>query len=288
MSKEVYTKEMDEYILGLGHYPTANELLEFKLKFNLSSTDKTILNHYRIFHGLRSDRHIFSKDEDNFIIKLRDSGLSWEEVKDRFNERYNTELSFNSVKSRGLSICESREYHDYYTEEQDKWLRNNITRFSNYDNLSVEFNKLFNTNKSGRGVQSHCVRYLNIISGRQAFKKGFETWNRKDIGHEYLNTSNGYTYVKINDTGIKNKDFISKQVYLYKQYHGEDSIKRGNIIVFLNGDKSDFSTENLYQIPRKINAVMNNYKWFTDNRENTLTAIRWCELYFTMKDVKEG
>lgn len=37
-------------------------------------------------------------------------------------------------------------------------------------------------------------------------------------------------------------------------------------------------------LPRKINTVMNCNSWFTTNRENTLTAIKWCELFYALKE----
>ena len=197
-----------------------------------------------------------------------------------FNTEFNANVSYNALKCK-CKILGIIKKHYPYTEEQDKWLTENNNKYSNYDEVANAFNKVFKTNKTGRGIQCHCARILKTNSNRQGYKKGHCTHNKLNMGDEYLNNSNGYIYVKINDTGIKNKDFISKQQYLWQKYNNTE-LPKGWIVVFLNQDKNDFSKDNLYAMPRKINALMNQNHWFTDNKDNTLTAIKWCELYYAL------
>ncbi len=88
-----------------------------------------------------------------------------------------------------------------------------------------------------------------------------QTWKKNPIGHEYV-SQNGYTYVKISDTEVKRNDYAAKHRLLWEQYHGS-LIPTGYIVVFLNSDRSDFSKDNLYCIPRNIGRVMNSNGWFT-------------------------
>lgn len=225
-------------------------------------------------------RHKWTPKEDDTLRSLRSEGLTWEEIRGRLNSIFGLPFSINSVKCRArkIGITES---HTPYTKEQDDWILSNAFSFNNYDLMADEFNSIFGTKKTGRGIQSHTVRYLKLVSGRSA--KPPAGWNSRIIGDESANVANGYIYVKVSNTGIKNADWESKQRVMYKKYHGEDSIPEGHNIVFLNGDHGDFSENNLYAIPKSINAIMANYNWFTTSREHTLTAIKWCELHFKLK-----
>ena len=225
-------------------------------------------------------RHKWSRDEDDALRSLRSEGLTWEEIAGRLNSIFGLPFSINSVKCRARKIGISGS-HEPYTEAQDEWIATNLFKFPNYDLMADEFNSIFGAKKTGRGIQSHAVRYLKLVSGRGA--KAPAGWNSMEIGVEREKVTNGYIYIKVSNTGIKNADWESKQRVMYKKYHGADSIPEGHNIVFLNGDRGDFSEENLYAIPKSINAIMTNYNWFTTSREHTLTAIKWCELHFKLK-----
>lgn len=224
--------------------------------------------------------HKWTPEEDDTLRRLRDEGLTWEEIRGRLNSIFGLPFSIYSVKCRARKIGASGT-HVLYTKEQDDWIMANLFKFKNYDILAEEFNRIFGTKKTGRGVQAHALRNLKLISGRSA--KAPAGWNCRDVGDERTNVTNGYVYVKISNTGIKNADWESKQRVMYKKYHGADSIPDGYNVVFLNGDRGDFSESNLYAIPKAINAIMANYNWFTTSREHTLTAIKWCELHFKLK-----
>lgn len=222
--------------------------------------------------------HHFYTDEEIKWLEEHLYEATWQELADIFNAEFNADVSYNALKGKckTLGITEK---HYPYTDEQDKWLIENNSSYKNYDSLAEDFNKIFNTNKSPRGIQTHCAKYLKLKSNRQGYKKNHNTWNKLKVGEESI--SNGYTYIKIQDTGIKNKDFISKQTYLWQKYNNK-ILPKGYIVIFLNQNKTDFSKDNLYAISRQINAVMCSNKWFTESREHTLTAIKWCELYYAL------
>ena len=224
--------------------------------------------------------HLYTDEE----IKWLEEHLyetTWQELADMFNKEFDANITYNALKCKckTLGIIEK---HYPYTDEQDKWLIENNNKYSNYDEVANAFNTVFKTNKTGRGIQCHCIRILKLNSNRQGYNKGHCTHNKLNIGDESINNSTGYIYVKINDTGIKNKDFISKQQYLGQKYN-DTELPKGWMVVFLNQDKNDFSKENLYAISRQVNAIMCSNKWFTESREHTLTAIKWCELFYALK-----
>ena len=228
-------------------------------------------------------KHKYTAEEEQWL-RENYGNAAYTELAVRFSYIFSCCVDGISIKNkcRKLKITET---HCPFTLEQDTWLKENCLNYANYEEVAEAFNMKFHTDKTPRGIQSHCARYLKLKSGRQAFKKGNQTWNKMPVGYE-ITRANGYTYVKANDTGIKNQDFIEKHRMLWEQYHA-CKVPDGHIVVFLNSDCSDFSEENLYCIPRKICRMMNTYGWFTESREHTLTAIKWCELYYSLKDLSE-
>lgn len=228
--------------------------------------------------------HIYTENEEQW---LRDNhgNCTYEELAVCFRQVFNCEVTFYSIKNKCRSLRLACEHHPF-TPEQDAWLTANCLHYANYEQVTAAFNALFHTTKKPCGIQSHCIKVLHIVSGRQAFKKGMQTWNKHPIGHEYV-SQNGYTYIKVDNTGIKNNDYAAKHRLMWEQYHG-CTVPSGYIIVFLNSNRSDFSKDNLYYIPRNIGRMMNTNGWFTESREHTLTAIKWCELFFAMRDTSTG
>lgn len=104
-----------------------------------------------------------------------------------------------------------------------------------------------------------------------------------EIGAEALN-ADGYVLVKVADTG-KKSDWKTKQQVVWEKRNGKAA---PGIVVFLNGNRKDFGEDNLYCVDRKTHAVMCRNKWYTDSREHTLAAIKWCELFYVLKGEKKS
>jgi len=64
-------------------------------------------------------------------------------------------------------------------------------------------------------------------------------------------TVDGYTIVK-----VENNVWKLKQILMYEKYH-DYKMKKGEVIIFLNHNKQDFSEENLYKLNRGELAVLN-------------------------------
>ena len=72
------------------------------------------------------------------------------------------------------------------------------------------------------------------------------------------------------------------QKKIYEDHYGP--VQNGKIVVFLDRNPENFDINNLYCVDRKILVRMNQNSWFTHDRDHTLTAIKWCELFYAMKD----
>lgn len=94
---------------------------------------------------------------------------------------------------------------------------------------------------------------------RTQFKRGelngYAAQHEKPVGSERI-SKDGYVEIKVHD-GLQeraNSNFALKHRVMYEQYHG--SIPDGCNVVFANGDKRDFSRENLVAVPRSLWAVI--------------------------------
>lgn len=221
-------------------------------------------------------------EELSVMKELRSNGSTWQEVTDSLNRQFGTSRTLDSVKLCGRKHGVSGS-HDPYTKAQDNWIIANVDKYDNYKAMAEDFNRIFGTDKKDRGLQSHAVRYLGIISGRQAFKKGHHTHNKKDIGDEYVNSSNGYTYVKVSDDKDRNKAWQGKHRIVYMERHGE--IQDGHNVIFLDGDKTNFSHENLVSISDRTNRILQSRSWHFNNAKLTKAAIKTIELENAVKEV---
>lgn len=179
--------------------------------------------------------------------------------------------------------------HTPWTEEQENWLREHITNYE-YHQLVSEFNKHFNMSRTYDSIVTRCIKVLklkrNCMGGQ--FKAGNSKSKTYDLGDEvfrgrywWVKTDNLYFEGRTTYEQLK-KNWTVKQRYVYEQAFGK--LPDNKIVVFLNKDNNDFDLKNLYPIDRKINVVMNKNRWFTENRVLTLAAIKWCELYYALRD----
>lgn len=82
-------------------------------------------------------------------------------------------------------------------------------------------------------------------------------------------------------SGYQEPYWLPLQKKIWIDHYGK--VPKGKMVIFLDGDRNNFDIDNLYCIDRKISAVMASNNWYTSSREHTLTAIKWCELYYAMK-----
>jgi hypothetical protein len=87
------------------------------------------------------------------------------------------------------------------------------------------------------------------------FNPGHRPWTWKPVGTERINRD-GYTEVRIrNPSGKPWKNWKTKHRIIWEKAHGK--IPRGHVILFADGDKSNFALDNLLLVSRGELAVMN-------------------------------
>ena len=154
----------------------------------------------------------------------------------------------------------NKKFEYQFTEMQ---VRGAIKRYGLKMGVSTQWQKgHVPYNKGTKGVSK---------ANKGSYKKGNIPINALPIGAE--RTHQGYTQVKVSE----NK-WELKQRTIYEKYHNV-KLKPQDVVIFLNGDKKDFSKENLYLIDRETQMYMAKNDLWSEDPELNKTAVKIAEIY---------
>ena len=174
-----------------------------------------------------------------------------------------------------------------YAKEEKEWLIENSGRHKTFKGLVRAFNDRFKKDRKYSSVVELCNKRLHIKMGRHTTFKSGKSIRDLPIGTIKV-CGNGTTYIKVkavlNSAGISGYQepyWLPVQKKVWIEHYGE--VAKGKFVIFLNKNCGDLEIGNLYCVDRKIHSLMCANNWYTENREHTLTAIKLCELYFSIK-----
>ena len=173
-----------------------------------------------------------------------------------------------------------------YTKEENAWLTENINLYRSCAEVHQAFIKRF-YNVSFLSLTCHCTETLKLHRHNDGrFYKGH---NKREL--PLLSEGegqNGVIYIKVKESnGEKIKSYcepywLPKQKYIYEKFY-KIKVPKNKYVIFLDKNRNNYAIDNLYCIDRKISVLMAKNQWYTNNRENTLTAIKLCELQLLLK-----
>lgn len=139
--------------------------------------------------------------------------------------------------------------------------------------LTTAFNKHFDRDVSVKNIHALCKRKGwstgrtgRFVKGQESwnkgikgymganttsFKKGQKAHNHKPVGSERVCPKDNFVVVKVAEPN----QWKHKHVHIYEQIHGVCT--KGEVVRFLDGDKRNFSKENLVLITRSENLILN-------------------------------
>lgn len=176
---------------------------------------------------------------------------SAKEIADILNARFGTGITPNAIYNRAVKKQQRsyRTYH-YYTEEQEEWLRQNVSKYDSKD-LAHEFNKTFQADVDSVSVRNHC-QVKGIRIGRSAHK-GYRYYRNAPIGTEFIN-HRGEVFVKVSDEkrahGYCGLNWKLKSHLVWEQHHGK--VPEGHGIVYLDGNRANCDISNLECVSNSI------------------------------------
>ena len=223
----------------------------------------------------------FTAAQDEWLRKHHSPDRIMRDLTAEYNAFWGENRSVDVMKHHCRRIGLQQERRNF-TPEQDAWLTERSGRLSIKD-MTAQFNREFGTHRSEPVIKVHCNRELHIRFLNSHFQAG------DPIGTEVVR-SGGYVWVKVSDRIPQQGEqsgwinWKPKAHVVWEQHYGSMPPK-GYTIVFLDRDKQNTDISNLYAVSGKVNREMSKKKWWNTNPELTLAAIKWCELFYTIKEV---
>ena len=169
-----------------------------------------------------------------------------------------------------------------YTDEQVKRLKEN-SWLKSYDDITTEFNKQFNTNKSKSAISCTLYKY-KISNGIKHVPKNsrehlIKIAKRNPIGT--LMKDGDFLLIKYKDDIVGKRrmkdNYMPYHRYLYEQAYGK--LKSNEEVIFIDGDRNNFDLSNLKKITHREAGIMAGRRWNNFyNKELTSCAIECIRL----------
>jgi hypothetical protein len=161
-----------------------------------------------------------------------------------------------------------------YTSQQRDFVRVNCTMARR--DLTAAVNAEFGTSYKVDDIKSLCTRQgwltgrtgcyqkgcipankgkkMDTGPNRTSFKKGDKPHNWKPVGAERI-SSDGYKQRKMTDTGYPPHDWVEVHRLLWIKQNGD--IPKNHLVIFIDGDKTNISIENLTLLSRAEHVTIN-------------------------------
>lgn len=161
--------------------------------------------------------------------------------------------------AKELAVLFNQEFETNITAKEIKYFRHNHRLNSG---LTGQFQKGHITHNKGKKQIEYMSKEAIERTKTTRFKKGNTPQCHRQVYEERISV-NGFWEIKVKEP---NK-WMSKHRWIWEQANGK--IPKGNIIIFLDGDKNNLSLDNLKMISRQENLVMNKHGLRYNNKETT-------------------
>ena len=183
-----------------------------------------------------------------------------------------------------------------WTDEKIEWLLKSKEIYSDREDIVTAFNERFGTNIDILSLNNiNAVHKLKLPPSHKRIEKARENlklgwlkirgFEKKEIGEKINRGSSTQEFVKVSNSGNENEDYILKTKYFYELYHNV-KLDKNTIVIFLNGDKEDYSKENLYALDKQTFTSMMKNKLFTKDKETTKKRIKFCEWRIKLRNLE--
>ena len=209
----------------------------------------------------RNDALLYSKEEIEWLKKRCENyDFTYESLTKEFNEKFNKNKTLGGIRDFCWSKLGIRwNQHNFcYTDEQKQWLRENHHKYLIRD-LSTKFNERFGTNKTSDMIWGVCKERLNLTNSSYEYisnKEGFRGSHKPLLSER---SDGEFTVVKVSQKGSKRQQWIPKQRYIWEQHYGK-KVPEDYRVIFLDGNKNNFSINNLACVDRQTQLCVANYQ----------------------------
>lgn len=225
----------------------------------------------------------FTAEQDDWLRRNHSAEKLIRELTAEFNAAFGEDRSADTMKHHCRKLLLQRN-NRFFSEEEDRWLSEH-SRDGNYLEVAEEFNRVFGQNRTPGVIRVHCNRALHVGFKNQKYSNSFP------IGTETIRS--GFVWVKVSNIHCEKSGKLTSSVVNWRQkshivweQHYGSAPPEGYTIVFLNRDTKDCRIENLYAVSPRVMREMSKKKWWSTDGELTLAAIRWCELFYALKEAE--
>ena len=225
----------------------------------------------------------FTAEQDDWLRRNHSAEKLIRELTAEFNAAFGENRSADTMKHHCRNLLLQRN-NRFFSEEEDRWLSEH-SRDGSYLEVAAEFNRIFGQTRTPGVIKVHCNRALHAGFKNQKYSNSFP------IGTEVIRC--GFVWVKVSNIHCEKSGKLTSSVVNWRQkshivweQHYGSAPPEGYTIVFLNRDTKDCRIENLYAVSPRVMREMSKKKWWSTDRELTLAAIRWCELFYAMKEAE--
>lgn len=292
--KPKYPKEVYDFIkenygkYGLTMLPIIND------KFGINMSKDALLAqaynrfHLKSYHVMDTD---YTEEEESWISDNIHKFNSMKNFTNEFNRTFpRIKRTYNALQVKinkmGFSIQK-------ISDEEIEWLKKNAP-FHTSKELADMHNETFKKKRTYKSIRSMASKNgIKILADKDACFDYIQNNNRKvsDVGHVHL--EKGYEYIKVvknsSQNRLERKDiWIKRSRYEYERQYGVKP-KKWECVIHLDGDKTNYSKENLYLVPNYINGYILQYlgKLIKDQPELNKAHILRFEVEKAIKDYAE-
>lgn len=270
--RKEFTEEMDLFLKKYAHMRVSDVAEKFNAEFKTDYSNDVIL--YRLYrNGFKSKRktHIWKDDEIRFILDNID--LNRDELMRKVNNRFGINVSKNAIEKY---LSRNNFIHDKtitFTEEEISYISKKFPTMKTEELVDL-FSEKFKKNITAHKLRTYANNSLGIKKDTNSTKEHFE------VGHESIRCGRIYITVE------RGKRKVPKNRFIYEKSTGKSAERKK--VMHLDGNPLNCDPDNLYALDNvALWTLIGNNMMFKENRELTLTAIKYAELMSKLKQERE-
>lgn len=261
-----YTDEMNTFLREKhGLMPYDELALQFNKKFGLNKK-RSDIRHHCYCMGITHRRFLYSPEMFAFL-KENSFGISRKELTKRFNDHFKTQKTIKEISAKCNHWGFKSKNKFIFSDEMFYFLKN-IVEGRRWKEITSMFNSHFGVNKSIQRIMSFC--------SSRGLWNGLKGQTGHSIGTEQMH--NGYVLIK---TAHPDK-WIPKHRLLWEEKNGP--LPKGDIIIFADGNKSNFNLDNLIKVNKKEFLHLNYFSLRFNDSEYTKVGLTIVKVIIKTKE----
>lgn len=189
---------------------------------------------------------------------------------------YVRSIAGGKLKTEILAMLNAK----YNTELTADKLKNLMKRNGITSGLNCTFKKGHTPWNNGASMRPETLEKLR----HTLYKKGNVPWTHREVGSTRVD-KDGHLVIKVSETGAKNTDWVPIKNLVWEMHNGK--IPEGQIVIVLDGDKTNLQISNLACITRGENAQLNRGHKRFEHAELTNTAINMIRVKNKIRKLKD-